>query len=342
MNFTNSLLGWYHKNKRSLPWRETLDPYKIWVSEIILQQTRVDQGLPYYYRFLEAFPDVATLAASDEQQVLNVWSGLGYYSRARNMHLAARMVMDEMGGIFPKDCASLLKLKGIGHYTAAAVSSICNNESIPVIDGNVIRVFSRYFGISEPVGSISLLKKIKWASDQLIPTKDPGNYNQSIMEYGALVCTPTNPDCQSCVLRMSCYAYLKDEISLLPVRKKSKIKRSRFFNYIHLLNNEGKIVLKQRTGEDIWKRLWDFPLVESSELMEFQEVVSKFNLLGYEFISQTDTDHILTHQILHIRIFSLRISGSNIDMLPGWQWVDYERSEFPVPKVIKNFLELIK
>lgn len=342
MNFIDNLLGWYHKNKRSLPWGETVDPYKIWVSEIILQQTRVDQGLPYYFRFLDAFPDVATLAASDEQQVLAVWSGLGYYSRARNMHNAARMVMDEFDGIFPKDSASLLKLRGIGHYTAAAVSSICNNEVIPAIDGNVIRVFSRYFGISEPVGSISLLKKINWVSKQLIPVNEPGNYNQSVMEYGALICTPANPDCQSCVLRSSCYAYNKDLVSLLPVRKKSIIKRVRFFNYIHLINNSGEIIIKQRTEKDIWKRLWDFPLIESGRLYEVDEILNELTLANSQFISQTDMTHILTHQILKIRFFSFTILESILNLPNEWQWTDSECSGFPIPKVIKNFLELMK
>ncbi len=352
MIFRDDILAWYMQNKRNLPWRDTKDPYKIWVSEIILQQTRIDQGLPYYLKFIEAFPDVAALALSSEQAVLNLWKGLGYYSRARNMHHTALEIVQKHDGIFPKDYASLIKLKGIGTYTAGAIASICNNEVVPAIDGNVTRVISRYFGVTDPVGSSSIIKKIKWISQQILPLENTGDYNQAIMEYGAMVCTPSSPDCTACTLSELCYAYKNKLVALLPTRKKTKLKKQRFLTYLHIISPDGKIVMKQRTGKDIWKNLWDFPLIESDKLLDPRDISESMLLadskkgnglndnISYKYLGMKDVLHVLTHQVLYVRFLTFKVTDPGNNFLPGndYHLIDPGDNNVPVSQLIQNFL----
>lgn len=344
MNFKDNILQWYQQYKRNLPWRETLEPYRIWVSEIILQQTRVDQGLPYYLKFIEHFPDVKTLAEASEQEVLNVWKGLGYYSRARHMHYTAKDVITTFKGVFPRDYDSLIRLKGIGSYTAAAISSICNFENKPAIDGNVTRVISRYFGIPDAVGSSAMYKKVLWISRQLIPDDFPGDYNQSLMEYGATVCTPAAPKCDKCILSMSCYARLNNLTGILPVKKKSIVKRNRYFNYLHIVSGKGNVILKKRTGDDIWKNMWDFPLIESDRLLNIGEIDKRtiLEFIGNEnfvYKGMYDSIYILTHQTLHVRFITILAEDMNISTKNDYIIADSADTSYPLPRLIENFLK---
>ncbi len=352
MIFRDDILKWYRQNKRDLPWRETKDPYKIWVSEIILQQTRIDQGLPYYLRFIQQFPDVNELAKSTEQSVLNLWKGLGYYSRARNMHHTAVEIVQKHDGIFPKDYASLIRLKGIGPYTAGAISSICNNENVPAIDGNVTRVISRYFGIVDQVGSSGILKKVNWISQQIIPEEGPGDYNQALMEYGAVICTPSSPDCLACTLSETCYAFKNKLVGVLPTKKKAIIKKQRFLNYLHLVAPDGKVVMRQRTSKDIWKNLWEFPLIESDKLLNPQDISESLILTGlkkrkdtnlkvsFEYSKMKDVLHILTHQVLNVRFLTFLITNYNSELLldNDFHLIHPNDNNVPVSRLIQNFL----
>lgn len=342
MNFNQIISEWYTKNKRLLPWRETQQPYPIWVSEVILQQTRVDQGLAYYYRFLDNFPTVLKLAQSSEQEVLSVWKGLGYYSRARNMHATAQMVVDKFDGHFPSSYKDLILLKGIGPYTAAAIASICGYEPVPVVDGNVIRVFSRIFGMYEPVGSTFGYKKVFQKSLEFIDVNDPGTYNQAVMEFGALLCKPRQPLCTECIFQNECFAYNKNMVYELPVPKVTPMRRERFFNYLVFEKTDGSMLMHKRHENDIWKNLWEFPLVESDRLLNPSEV--KHPLLDAETVQlvpeDKDVRHILTHQVIHARYFSS-------DQFPPdteaylWQ-PDPLKSGLPVSRMIEKFLERTK
>lgn len=344
MNFSDGILSWYQTNKRDLPWRGMKDPYKIWVSEIILQQTRVDQGIPYYFRFIQQFPDISILSQASEQMVLNVWKGLGYYSRARNMHYTAHLIMKDFGGIFPANYNSLIKLKGIGPYTSAAIASICNDEIIPAIDGNVTRVLSRYFGISELIGSTLLQKKIKWISEQLMPAEAPGDYNQAMMEFGAMICTPFIPKCDTCMFQQSCYAFKNDMVGVLPTKKKTIKKRLRYLNYFHLITPDGKVAIKQRKEEDIWKNLWEFPLIESEKLIEADKLTGinienfiKSDELRCSFTK--DVVHILSHQILHVRFFTIYLNDIDIIDQEHLVLINPDDNNYPFPRLIEKFLK---
>jgi len=342
MSFTETIIKWYDYNKRELPWRATKEPYKVWVSEIILQQTRIDQGLPYYIRFIENFPDVQSLANASEQEVLNVWKGLGYYSRARNMHQSARQVMEQYNGIFPADYNLLIQLKGIGSYTAAAVSSICMSEKKAAIDGNVVRVLSRYYGIQDAVGSTAMVKKTRWISAQLIPDQRPGDYNQAVMEYGALMCTPLNPQCENCELRNSCYAYENKLTSVLPIKKNPVKKKNRYFNYFHIVTPDGRYAVRKRTGDDIWKGLWELPMIESDYLfskedLDLNEITRITGIISPQIIDIYDKMHILTHQLLYVRFFTILANSAIVD--PALTLIDKSDSTYPHPRLIENFLK---
>ena len=235
MQFSKTLINWYSANKRNLPWRETRDPYSIWLSEIILQQTQVKQGLPYFNSFLAEFPTIFDLAKVEESKVLKLWQGLGYYSRARNLHATAKYIANELQGEFPNNYKALLKLKGVGDYTASAISSICFNEVAAVVDGNVYRVLSRYYGITTPINSSKAIKEFKFLAQKLIDKERPAEFNQAIMEFGAIQCKPKNPNCSLCPLNSSCFALQKNIVAQLPVKNISisfnrNKKRGRFRN----------------------------------------------------------------------------------------------------------------
>ena len=311
--FSDKIIEWYKNNKRDLPWRNTKDPYLIWLSEIILQQTRVDQGLPYYRRYVEYFPTVQHLAKAKEQKVLKLWQGLGYYSRARNLHAASKYILENFKGKFPEKHEDILKLKGVGEYTAAAIASFAYDQCYAVVDGNVYRVLSRVFGIKTPVDSTQGKKEFKDIAQELIDKKNPGIYNQAIMEFGAMWCKPQSPNCSNCCLNTMCVAYEKKIVDVLPVKEKKIKQRDRYFNYLVIHHNK-KTHLKKRTGNDIWKNLYDFPLVESNKLLseevlfKSKEWISFFGKNKYTFKTVSKTyKHILSHQKIYARFFEIEI-----------------------------------
>lgn len=309
MTFAQNVLIWYSQNKRTLPWRRTRDPYKIWLSEIMLQQTRVLQGTPYYLKFISNFPTVNDLANASEEKVLKLWQGLGYYSRARNLHATAMKVVADYEGNFPKTYDELIKLKGIGDYTASAIASICFDEPEPVVDGNVYRVLARHFGIDIPINSTEGIKYFKALAHEVMDAENIRDYNQGIMEFGAMQCVPKSPNCIVCSLRASCVALQRNSIDKLPVKiNKTKVKK-RYFNYVVPLlgeRNNLKTILRQRKGKGIWQNLYQFPLLESNEKIELHEVIGRLS----EVLDFNDTPqvfqyneniivHKLSHQHLH-------------------------------------------
>ncbi len=311
--FGKTVMKWYDANKRDLPWRNTKDPYLIWLSEIILQQTRVDQGLPYYSAFAKNFPDVKSLAKANENRVLKLWQGLGYYSRARNLHATAKQVTKNYKGKFPADYNELLNLKGVGPYTAAAIASLAFELPHAVVDGNVYRLLSRYFGIKDAIDSTEGKKKFSKLANQLIDEKNPGTFNQAVMEFGAIQCKPVNPDCNLCPLQNSCYAYFQKQVSSLPVKSKKTLVRSRHFNYL-VIHYKNTVYLNKRAGNDIWKGLYDFPLIETKDKKSETEIFSSLELKtileATEFNVHSVSKfykHILSHQQLHARFVEIEI-----------------------------------
>lgn len=336
---TLKLLGWYESNKRDLPWRNTRNPYTIWLSEILLQQTRVDQGLPYFERFVEKYPTVDDLAMASMEEVLKMWQGLGYYSRAHNLHTTAQYISSTLNGQFPISYKELIKLKGIGPYTAAAISSISYGEKQAVVDGNVFRVLSRLFGIETPINQSSAYGIFEELSLKLMGHIEPGTYNQALMEFGAVVCTPRNPDCASCLISESCYALKHGMQKLLPKKLPSKAKKIRFLNYV-LLKCQGKIHLQKRAMNDIWKGMYEPMLVESNKLLESEEILLHFkeSMAISSIIQFQDTKHLLTHRTLHIRFFTAEID--EVDELSEDKWINTsELAFFALPKPISQFFE---
>lgn len=345
MTFSNILIHWYLRNKRDLPWRNTLNPYYIWLSEIILQQTRVEQGTAYYLKFVSHFPKVEDLARASEQQVLKLWQGLGYYSRARNLHFSAQYIVDYLNGVFPSTYNEILKLKGVGDYTASAIASICFNEPTAVVDGNVYRVLSRYFGIETAINSSKGIKDFKTLAQELINIEDSATHNQAIMEFGARMCKPKNPDCNNCPLNNSCVALQKKMVKELPV-KKGKVKVSkRFFNYLVVLSSDEKTILNKRIDKGIWQNLYEFPLIESKEKLYkkeilnhpvFQELFFEKQLVLKQF-NVVEKVHKLSHQHLYCTFWTVEL----FENLPkGIFWNEFDK--FPVPILIHNFAEELK
>lgn len=344
--FAEKILSHYHANKRELPWRNTNDPYLIWLSEIILQQTRVDQGMSYYYKFAENFPTVKHLAEADEEKVLKLWQGLGYYSRARNLHAAAKVIVADHKGVFPNTYEEILKLKGIGSYTAAAIASFAFNKCYAVVDGNVYRVLSRVFGIGTPIDSTQGKKEFEALATRLIDKKNPGTYNQAIMEFGATQCKPKNPDCKNCPLNMMCKAYSDNTIHELPVKAKTLKSRDRYFNYL-IIKDKNSILINKRRGKDIWENLYDFPLIETKEetgvekileLKEFQNVVGK-EKFTVENISKI-YKHVLSHQKIYARFIELKIKDTSTNKRAETLAIDKkEIGKYAVPRLIETYLE---
>ncbi|MCZ4223778.1 A/G-specific adenine glycosylase [Pedobacter rhodius] len=344
MIFQNKLITWYLIHKRDLPWRHTNDAYVIWLSEIILQQTRVEQGLPYFNKFLENFPTVTDFAAASEAKVLKLWQGLGYYSRGRNMHNTAQIVVNNYNGIFPTLHDDLIKLKGIGEYTAAAISSFSSGEARAVVDGNVFRVLARYYGIDTPINSPEGKKQFFKLANELLYTEDPALYNQAIMEFGAIQCKPKSPDCSICPLNIECYALKNNAVGQLPVKLAKAEKKHRYFNYL-VSTVDDKILVRERQAGDIWQHLYDFPCIEttgfSTEEDETLEFTVKSNFGGeteITFISYKK--HVLTHQIIHVRFFALKNYIFNFNKQKELNWVSFNTlDELPQPNVIRNFIE---
>ncbi|CAM3634465.1 A/G-specific adenine glycosylase [Flavobacterium chungbukense] len=342
MDFHNILIKWYLRNKRDLPWRKTVDPYQIWLSEIMLQQTRVAQGMPYFFSFTKEFPTVKHLADASEEKVLKLWQGLGYYSRARNLHKTAQYISNDLNGVFPDSYKELLKLKGVGDYTAAAIASFSYNESVPVVDGNVFRVLSRYFDIESDIALPATKKEFAALAQELMPKDNPAIFNQAIMEFGALQCVPKSPDCSVCDFNASCAALQKGKVNMLPVKSKKVKVTNRFFNYLILEDVLGNTVLQKRTAKGIWHNLYEFPLLETESIVDFDLVAKKakeeffpsYTIIGIEDFNKSTVVHKLSHQHLHIQFWKIKVK-EKIE-----NGIDAEKLKtFPFPIVIYNFIE---
>lgn len=342
MNFTQTLTHWYSVNKRDLPWRQTKNPYYIWLSEIIMQQTQIKQGLPYYEAFVSNYPSVFDLANASEQAVLKDWQGLGYYSRARNLHTSAKYIANELDGVFPTTYSEIIKLKGVGDYTASAISSICFDETHAVVDGNVYRVLSRYFGVSTPINTTSGVKEFKALASTLLNLENPGDYNQAVMEFGATQCKPKNPYCSSCSLNDSCVALQQGQVNLLPVKlKKTKVTK-KYFNFLVILSEDKKTIFEQRTSKGIWQNLYQFPLIESDSVIE-EEAFKKQTTIttylkgmdyNYSLFNSKPIVHKLSHQHLYttfwiIEVKSLKNNAIHIS----------EIKNYPTSILISNFID---
>lgn len=341
MKFSNTLIYWYLQNRRELPWRKTKNPYFIWLSEIMLQQTRVAQGMAYYLKFTSTFPTVFDLAKADESTVLKMWQGLGYYSRARNLHFTAKYIANDLNGEFPSTYKEILKLKGVGDYTASAIASFAFNEPTAVVDGNVYRVLSRYFGIDTAINSSAGIKEFKLLAETLIDTKQPAIYNQAIMEFGAIQCKPKKPVCMFCSLSDSCVALQKNLIDKLPVKEKKIKVRKRYFNFLVVKTNNNKTILSERKGKGIWQGLYQFPLIEKDKTIhkedliianEFLELFSKETTIS--LFNKKEIIHKLSHQHLHTQFWIVETSNL-ISANKNWDEIE----KYPVPVLIANFLE---
>ncbi len=340
VDFTLKIIEWYTINKRDLPWRETKNPYFIWLSEIILQQTRIDQGLAYYNRFTDRFPTAEKLAKASEDDVLKLWQGLGYYSRARNLHFTAKTIVSTHNGNFPESYEELLKLKGVGEYTAAAIASIAFNLPHASVDGNVYRVLSRYFGISEPIDSSAGKKLFKALAEENMDINNPGTYNQAMMELGAMVCTPRNAQCKNCPVQKNCIAKASGTIYDLPVKKgKTKI-RNRYFNYLIFISDENTY-LNKRTKEDIWKNLYEFPVIETANKTKIKDITTDIQSLTQQtstsIIDKTSWHkHILSHQHIYYRFITIKIDS---ELIAPAHFIKVNKKDifnFAVPKLVER------
>ncbi|MBT5615298.1 MAG: A/G-specific adenine glycosylase [Flavobacteriales bacterium] len=341
MDFSDILSQWYAINKRDLPWRSTVNPYYIWLSEIILQQTRVNQGLPYYLKFIDAFPAVADLANADEDLVLKLWQGLGYYSRARNLQFSAKLILSEFGGNFPDNHVDILKLKGVGSYTAAAISSFSFGLPFAVLDGNVIRVLSRVFGIQTPFDTTAGKKQFQKLAQELLDKKNPAEYNQAIMEFGALQCVPKSPKCNDCPIVNDCIAFNTNTVSLLPVKSKKLKVKSRFLHFLVVNKNYEVLIGKRNSG--IWQGLYEFPFLEFDENLNeksvlksplwinfFKDSVKQISSISEEYI------HKLSHQKIHAKFWEIDVNSfrsSDFKIVKC-----NELQKYPVSSLIEKYL----
>ncbi len=333
MKFSEKLIEWYRVNKRNLPWRLTKQPYKIWVSEIILQQTRIEQGEKYYYAFLEKYPNISELAKTNDEELLKVWEGLGYYSRALNMLKASRVVLNNYKGIFPSNYDDLIKLPGIGDYTASAISSICNNEVQPVVDGNVFRFLSRMFKIDLPIDKLKTKTYFKKLGFKLIDVVNPGDFNQAMMDYGSMVCRPKKFQCHKCLFSSNCKAFNSNTVMLYPFKEKRIKTKHRFLNYIFIITNDRKTLIKKRNGNGIWKNLYEFPLIETKKESSVNEIIKELDFKYLKFISEKKIKHKLTHQQLNISFFTFKVSNFDDDL------TDIKAlSNYPFPRPINKFI----
>lgn len=348
--FADTLIRWYEHHKRDLPWRHTRDPYRIWLSEIILQQTRVAQGLPYYQRFVQTYPTVGELAAADERDLLRLWQGLGYYSRARNLHQTARLIVTRLNGHFPETYAELLQLRGIGAYTAAAIASFAFGEKVAVVDGNVYRVLARIFGIEDDIRSTGAKKTFQTLADQLIRhTNQPDAFNQGIMEFGAIQCTPVSPDCLLCPFQTVCVAFQTGRQAQLPVKSPKAAVRERYFHYLVVESDEPetRMAMQERTGRDVWQGLYDFPVIETDEPTEaFRDLpsttLSDYLLREARFSGPpVRLNQLLSHQRIRATFWPMRLSQPQTAPFPDTIHL-YKISEIeqlPKPLLIVKYLK---
>ena len=341
-NFSNTIEKWYQEYKRELPWRESADPYVIWISEIILQQTRVVQGYDYFMRFMKRFPDVATLAQADEDEVMKYWQGLGYYSRARNLHAAAK----SMNGVFPKTYPEVRALKGVGDYTAAAICSFAYNMPYAVVDGNVYRVLSRYLGIDTPIDSTEGKKLFAAVADELLDKKNPALYNQAIMDFGAIQCSPQSPNCMFCPLASGCSALAGGMVAQLPVKQHKTKTTNRYFNYIYVRMGAYTLINK-RTGNDIWKNLFEFPLIETPEAVSEEEFPALSELRAMFAEGETpiiglvcrDVKHVLSHLVIYANFYMVDLP-ENSQSFTSYQKIKADELEqYAVSRLVHAFIE---
>lgn len=315
--FAKTLMAWYQPGRRLMPWKSEKDPYLIWLSEVILQQTRVEQGMPYYLRFKNKYPSIEALAKAPEDQVMKLWQGLGYYSRAKNLHRTAKFIAEELQGVFPDSYSEILSLKGVGTYTAAAVASFAFGLPHAVVDGNVYRVLARIFGIDDPMDSSGGKRRFAVLANELLDKNNPAAYNQTILDFGAIQCSPKSPDCTNCPFNDRCFAYQNDKVYSLPVKSKKLIRKTRYFNYL-VLNAGDKVVIRKRKAKDIWQHLYEFPLVESAALLPPGEVlkIAKQNVFSGDCskllsVSKTFVQQ-LTHQKIISRFFEIEADLQNL------------------------------
>ena len=333
VTFSNKLINWYNHNKRDLPWRKTKDPYKIWVSEIILQQTRIEFGIKYYNKFLKRYPDVKKLANSKELDIMKIWEGLGYYSRAINMLKTAKIVLNSFNGVFPLRYEELIQLPGIGDYTASAISSICNDELQVVVDGNVLRFLSRMHKIDLPIESIKTKKYFKKLGFKLIQDVKPGDFNQALMDYGSTICKPKKFDCNNCLFSSDCKAFNSNSVENYPVKKKKIKVKDRFLNYVVVVTNDNKTQIKKRDSSGIWKNLYEFPLIETKIETSAKQISKELDLNLKDLLSVKKINHRLSHQLLHITFFVYKVDYKLDDL------VDINAlASYPFPKPINKFI----
>ena len=345
-SFAAQIIHWYHRHCRDLPWRHTQNPYFIWLSEVVLQQTRVAQGLPYYLKFTEKYPTIFELARAPEQDVIRLWQGLGYYSRARNLHQTAQYIVEHLGGQFPDNYADLLKLKGIGPYTAAAIASFAYHEAVAVVDGNVYRVLARVFGIDTDIASTEGKKQFAQLASELLDKAQPATYNQAIMEFGAIQCSPASPDCLLCPLQRDCVAYTTGRVGALPVKSKKAKVRERFFHYF-VFEYKQMLALRQRTDRDIWQQMYDFCLVETDEHIAnldeltlekpLRDILEASIVVG---VSKTYT-HLLTHQRIKAQFWHIRINdGFSTVLPPDLRFCTTQEIDLlPKPVLVSSYLD---
>tara|TARA_B100000941_G_C28492970_1_gene549106 strand:- start:963 stop:1997 length:1035 start_codon:yes stop_codon:yes gene_type:complete len=341
MQWNHKLTNWYSKNKRDFPWRDQNDPYKIWLSEIILQQTRVATGIPFYLKFIKKYPNIKKLANADEKEILKNWQGLGYYRRAINLHHTAKFVLKKLNGEFPKKINLLKQLKGIGDYTANAIASICYEVPSSVVDGNVYRFLSRFFGINKKIGTKKVYNSFKKKADKLMRNSKPSEFNQALMEFGSLQCIPKNPKCNICVFKKNCFAFINNKVHYYPVKSKSKKLNKRYFNYLIFKNKLDQKIIIQRLKKDIWFKLYEYPLLESNS------IISNSNLIGIELnktykiknskielINSIPIIQKLSHQIIYASFWKI-----NLKKLPTFGIKVKSFENYPIPLIVKKYID---
>lgn len=350
MKIGGKIREWYKKNKRQLPWRDITDPYRVWISEIILQQTRVNQGLEYYLRFIAAFPDVDALARAEEDEVLKLWQGLGYYNRARNLHRGAKAIVNDRGGKLPASYEEWLSVKGVGTYTASAIASVCFGEPRAVVDGNVSRVIARIFGIEEAVNSSAGEKQVTALAGELMDPLDPGTHNQAMMEFGAMQCIPASPDCMACPVMEECVAFRNGKVDRLPAKIPKKKPVDRYI-YYYVMTRGPESMLVRRGNGDIWRSLYQFPAVESAAELSEEELLGPRlkemlkNVPAKNITVRKVSDpvrHQLTHRTVFARFIHLETRGWPRPLPGGWIPILKDQlNDYPVPRLINRYMEVV-